>query len=116
MDCSSSIITNGVRKTEFDKPLAHVNCVGRESGADDDRLGPLDVRGGVVVKVLRCKGRLPVVATVRQGGRDALGFRTALIIVPWVEAFDTVLSRVGHAWTWGYVIGVGIGARNEYGA
>ena len=107
---------NVVRKAKLDKPLAHVNCMRREPSADDDCFGLLDIRGGIVVEVLHCKGRLPVVAAVRQGGGDALGLRTALLIVPWVEAFDTILGRVGHAWTRGYVIGVGIGTGDEYGA
>jgi len=107
---------NVVRKAKLDKPLAHVDCMCREPSADDNCFSLLDIRGGVVVEVLRCKVRLPVVAAVRQGGGDALGLRTALVIVRWVETFDTVLGREGHAWTWGYVIGVGIGAGNEYGA
>jgi hypothetical protein len=110
------VIMNVIRKAELNKPLAHVNCMGRESGADDDRLGFLDVRGGVVVEVLFCEVRLPVVATVRQGGREALGLRAALVVVGRVEALDTVLGRVGHAWAWGYEIGVGVGAGDEYGA
>ena len=55
---------NGVRKTELDKPLAHINCMRRESGADDDRLGLLDEIAGVVVEVLHREVRLPVVTTV----------------------------------------------------
>ena len=107
---------NGVRKTELDKPLAHVNRMSREPGADDDCLGLLDVRGGVIIEVLRCEVRLPVVATIRQGGRKVCRLRAALLVVPRVETLNTILGRVGHAWAWGYEIGIGVGAGDKHGA
>ena len=107
---------NGVGKAELDKPLAHVNCMSRESGADDDRLGLLDVRGGVTVEVLRCEVCLPVVAAVRQGGGKVCRLRTVLLVVPRVETLNTILSRVGHAWTWGYEVRIRVRTRDKHGA
>lgn len=103
-----------IRKPELDKPLAHINCMSREPGADDDRLGLLNIRGGVIVEVLRCEVRLPVVAAVRESGGETRGFRAALLVVRRVEALDTVLGRVGHTWAWGYIVGVGVGARDKH--
>jgi hypothetical protein len=86
----------------------------RETGTDNDRIGVFDVCGDIG-KVGDGEGDIKVRPTIGQVSRETLRFWAVMVVVPWVETFDSVLPWVGDTSANG-IIGIRVGSSDKNGA
>lgn len=111
MESGTSIVCDSVRSSQFQDTLTHVERVGGVSGTDDNGIGILDIRSGVL-EVIERQGNVEVWSTIGQVGGHALRLGPVLIVVPGEEDLGPVLPRVRNTCT-DDIIRIGVGSGDE---